>query len=174
MTTDRVQPTCEELAGVLEQMAGLQDALHGILRDKLEAMRRADVDGMLAASHREGRVCRDVAALDERRRELADRLSAALPGNPPRPGQAASLRQLAARLEPGAGRRLLEVGRRVGERMLAVAEANRVVELVSQEMLRFFRQMFEAMVRETGPAGGYAAGGQPERPAGAMVLDAVG
>ena len=58
--------------------------------------------------------------------------------------------------------------------MLKVAETNRVVDLVSREMLAFFKAVFTAIVKDDTAPRPYSAGGEMGTPAGARVLDAVG
>ncbi|HKQ47455.1 MAG TPA: flagellar export chaperone FlgN [Phycisphaerae bacterium] len=164
----------DRLATLLEELAAKQESLHRVIRGKLEAMRRADVEGMIAASHREGELANEVTLLDAQRREVAAEVCAeigipALERNRP-----ASLRRIAARLGEAERLRIVKLADLLRERMLQVAEANRVVELVSREMLAFFKAVFTAIVRDDAAPRVYSACGAMGTPAGARVLDAVG
>jgi hypothetical protein len=160
-----------ELMELMTRLTALQERLHASIREKLEAMRRADVDAMLASARAEGRVVSEISALETDRKDVVRRLGVALGMNPALAG-AATIRQLADRLDTAVGRRLMQAAGALRERMLRVAEANRVVELVSREMLAHFRTLFSIMAGdETGPT--YSAAGRMAGATGPRVLDSV-
>lgn len=174
MSAATVTTLVDRLAELLENLTARQAALHAVIRGKLEAMRRADVEAMIAATHREGELTSEVTALDGQRRELAAKLSEALSRSASERGRRMSLRSLAARLDAVQRARILKLADTLRRRMLDVAEANRVVELVSREMLTFFKDVFSAMVRDDESPLTYSAGGELGAAFGARVLDAVG
>ena len=164
----------DRLAAILEELAARQTELHGVIRGKLDAMRRADVEGMIAASHREGELVNEVTLLDAQRREIAAELCAEIGIHSVERGRPASLRRIAARLGAVDRPRIIKLADLLRERMLKVAEANRVVELVSREMLAFFKAVFTAIVKDDATPRLYSACGEIGTPPGARVLDAVG
>ncbi len=174
MSAATVTTLVDRLAELLEDLSARQASLHEVIRGKLEAMRRADVEGMIAATHREGELTNEVTALDGRRRDIAGKLSEALSRSPSERGRGLSLRNLAGRLDASQRPRILTLADTLRRRMLDVAEANRVVELVSREMLAFFKEVFSAMVRDDKTPLTYSAGGAVGAASGARVLDAVG
>lgn len=174
MSTASVTTLVDRLAASLEELAVRQESLHRVIRGKLEAMRRADVEGMIAASHREGELTNEVTLLDAQRRDVAAELCAEIGIPPAERGRPASLRRIAARLGDVDRPRIVKLADLLRERMLQVAEANRVVELVSREMLAFFKAVFTAIVRDDGAPRVYSACGEMGAAAGARVLDAVG
>lgn len=164
-----------QLEGLLERLIEKQGAISATIRAKLEAMRRLDVDGMLAAARVEQELAAAVGKLDDERRELVGTLASEM-RMPSAGGQNVSLRALAARLPQAGGERLLRLAAQLRERMLAVGEANRVVELVCREMMVHFKVLFAAMVRQDGETLTYSPvrmGGEPGRAGGARLLDAV-
>ena len=174
MSKRQIRKTTGDLASLLEQLIELQKALHEVIRGKLDAMRRCDAQAMTAAAHREGNVSAKIAALDDCRRERVGELCRAL--DIPRPGRIANvtLRTLARHLDKKQGEHLNRLGETLRERMLKVAEANRVVELVTQEMLQHFRNLFSVFTQDEEGSQMYSRGGAVASGAGAKVLDAVG
>lgn len=174
MSTATAMKPVERLAALLEELASKQESLHRVIRGKLEAMRRADVEGMIAASHREGELTNEVTLLDAQRRDVAAEVCAEIGIPAVERNRPASLRRIAARLGEADRSRIVKLADLLRERMLQVAEANRVVELVSREMLAFFKAVFTAIVRDDGAPRVYSACGEMGVAARARVLDAVG
>lgn len=164
----------DRFAALLEGLAARQESLHRVICGKLEAMRRADVEGMIAASHCEGELTNEVTLLDAQRRDVAAELCTEIGIPATERGRPASLRRIAARLSEPERIRIVKSADLLRERMLQVAEANRVVELVSREMLAFFKAVFTAIVRDDSAPRVYSACGEVGTAAGARVLDAVG
>jgi len=163
-----------ELAELIKQLINIQIALRAVVREKLDAMRRSDTDGMLKAARREGDMAAEVSALDEKRSDIVSRLCAALEMPAIHDGAAVPLRALTEVLEPESASVLANLANRLREEMLKLAEANRVVELVSREMLAHFKTLFSAMVQDDDDAPTYSAAGEVGPAAGARVLDAIG
>jgi hypothetical protein len=176
ISVDEITLSVRQLAELLERLIERHDALHAALRSKLEAMRRSDVDAMLAASRREREIVAAVQAGDGQRRELVSSLYAALmPERRDRPdAREVTLRELAARVAPDQREELSRLAARLRDRMLVVGEANRAVELVCREMLAHFKSLFAAMVCDGRENNTYRGHGAPRPVAGARVLDAVG
>lgn len=172
MTTNVLKPLTDELAARLQELISVQERLILVLRDKREAMRRANVEGILAATRAERDLVQDVTRSDDARRDVVAKLCAAigLVGV----NRTISLRALVARLDPPTRERLLRLAGTLRERMLAVGESNRVIELVCREMMVHFKTMFSAMVQDPSEPQTYRVGGDVGRAPGSRVLDAVG
>jgi hypothetical protein len=162
----------DRLAELLAKLTAKQESIRAAIREKLEAMRRADVEAMIAASHREGELVHDVTELEVERREISENLGEIVGARGK--GRGLSLRMIAAQLDEANRTRIMNLADALRRRMLEVAEANRVVELVSREMLAFFKGVFTAIVRDDAAPLTYSAGGEIGAPMGARVLDAVG
>lgn len=159
------------LVTLLGDLAALQEELAVVLDAKLAAMRRADVAAMHSASAREGHLMGQAARLDAARHATVARVAAAL--GLPR-GEPVTLTAVAARVD-GAPRAALHVaGARLRDAMLRVAERNRVVSMVSGEMLAHFRSVFAAMARRPESPAEYTPRGGAAHGAECMALDAVG
>jgi len=163
-----------ELTGVLEQLGVLQDRMLDVIRGKLEAMRRSDVEAMTGASQRESELAAQVGTLDQRRCWLGVELSRLLGMPIPPRAENVSLRSLCSRLDGDPGAALARVGAALREKMLKVAEANRVVELVCREMLAHFKVVFSAFTRDEESPRMYSPRGAIESHGQVAVLDAVG
>lgn len=166
-----VQDLVDQIALVLSQMSTGQDKLLEIIKSKHEAMRKSNVQAMLVASANEGVLANALLDLDKHRRDLSLQLSSLLKVGTP--GLQVTLRALATRLPADVGARLLTVAGELRQRMLKVAEANRVVELVCQRMLANFKAIFSAMSQAADAPPTYSSAGQRSQSTEAMVLDAV-
>jgi hypothetical protein len=163
----------EELCGLIERLIDKQVALRAVVGQKLEAMRRCDVDGMLRTSRQEGDLVGEVSGLERRRREVVSQMCVPLGTPVGRDGRSVTLRALVGKLGPRAGR-LAELADRLREEMLRLAEANRVVDLVCREMQAHFTALFAAMVQAENDAPMYSSDGEIGPAMGARVLDAMG
>ncbi len=173
MKRERVDTTAGRLARLIERLSALQEELLGGIREKLEAMRRCDPAGMIAASRREGEVSETTLELDEERRRLVSALCKELGVKHGGGVGMVTLRALAKRLDLEAGAELVRLGDELRRKMVKVAEANRVVELVSREMLAHFKNMFAAFACDEESPRTYSRGGKLETCIEARVLDAT-
>ncbi|MFQ5502220.1 MAG: flagellar export chaperone FlgN [Phycisphaerae bacterium] len=174
MNRKKIDQLTDDLALILDELIEQQATLHDGVRAKLEAMRRADTEEMIALSHHEGGIVSQINALDRRRRQVITEFASALSLPIHDGADHLSLPVLAERLEERHRTRLTRLGAALREKMLQVAEANRVVELVSREMLAHFDNLFSAFTQDENEPRIYSRGGAMEDGAGAKVLDAVG
>ena len=173
MTTNAPGKVAHELIALLGELTSLQGSLHGVIAVKLQAMRRADVEGMIAAAHRESELTTRFAALDASRRDIVQRLCDAVGAPAIEGGRPVRLSTLCKKLGGPAADSISRLAATLKDRMLKVADSNRVVELASRELLAHFKCLFEAMVQdESQPT--YSSGGGVSRAKGPRVLDAVG
>jgi hypothetical protein len=174
MTADSTQALSAQLASILEQLIALQEALCAAIERKQNMMRRADVDGILDVSQEEGALVAKVMALDRQRVDVVAKMCKALNmpavGNP----SSISISQLAARLEAAARTRLVKLAQTLRQAMLKVAQANRVVQIASQQLLDCVRNVFAIILEDDSIAPVYSRCGELNSSAGAKVLDAVG
>ena len=174
MQAGSVQSLTDELAVLFDGLIERQIAMHALTREKLEAMRRADVNSMLTAARRENDEATRAAEFDRRREDIVTRLCHRLGMKSGPRGTAVTLGTLLDHLEPKTRRRLTQLADRLRAEMLKLAEANRVVELVCREMLAHFKTLFTVMMKDDGTPLTYSADGEIGPSAGARVLDALG
>lgn len=160
----------DALMRLLDLLIVRHEALHTVIADKLEAMRRSNVPAMLEASAREAAVADEILKLDQQRAAVATDLARRMqwPAN-----VTVRIRALAARLEPAAAKKLIDRADVLREKMLSVARANRVVELVCKQMLQHMKAVFADLVQPDDSNKTYSAGGGVERPAGPQVFNTV-
>lgn len=174
MTVEQRDPQTDtdvvELRALLRALLRLQTELHAVLRAKLDAMKRADVDGMRAAGARVLELTDTFERLDLQRVAVVSRLAAA---HGLRPDHTLRLSELIAAYPQPLRSELAALATALRQRMLAVGDANRVIAQVSQEMVEHFRTVFEAMTQAAVPPAGYDRDGH-SGPVEACVLDAVG
>lgn len=162
-----------ELAIILAELCELQDRLREAIDAKLTAMRKSDVEQMGKASAREGELVGRVARLDDRRRKVVADLCKAV-GMPAmrNPGDV-SLRTLIAQLPADHAERLTDLANALRDKMLHVAEANRVVGMVSQAVLDFYKELFSIIAHDENGASIYSDRGTIGKTGDIRVLDAV-
>ena len=168
-----VEQVAKELAGVLEQHTALLASLHATVGEKLDAMRRADADRMVTASAREGELSGRITKLDRRRHTIVSELCGLVDFPPVRNPSDITLRALAERLEPAIRQRLMKLAATLRDKMLAVAEANQVVELVSHAMSDYFKELFSIIARDDESPTTYSSRGRSSEQGNVRVLDAV-
>lgn len=165
-----IQEWTEQLENVLREMLAGQEKMLQVIKLKHEAMRSSDVAGMLQVSADEGTLASAILSIDKIRLDITARLSVLLKLGP----APVTIRSIASRLPAEAANRLLSVAAALRERMLKVAEANRVVELVCQRMLAHFKEIFSVVAQGADAPPTYTPSGNRNKQIEAMVLDAVG
>ena len=174
MSSGMAATLAADLAALMEQLIERQIALRAVVQEKLEGMRRCDVDCMLRASRMEGDLAAAIASLDRSRYEIVSEMCSRL-GFPRKTDlRAVTLRMLAAKLDPQSGERLVRLADRLRDEMLKLAETNRVIEMVCREMMAHFKVLFAAMVEPERDAPTYSPDGEVGPAVGARVLEAVG
>jgi hypothetical protein len=174
MSSAMLATLAADLAALIEQLIERQVELRSVVQEKLEGMRRCDVDCMLRASRMEGDLAAAVAALDRRRYEIVSQMCGLL-GFPKKTDlKTVTLRMLAVRLGPQFGERLVRSAERLRHEMLKLAEINKVIEMVCREMMAHFKVLFAAMVQSEHDAPTYSPEGEVGPAVGARVLEAVG
>ena len=172
--TTRTMPQRREditaLRDLLGELHGAQASLHAVLMEKLAAMRDADISGMQNATAEEGDLLSRFELLDAQRHTVTARLASTFgtPGGGP-----LRMSQVIAALDGADRREMSDLTDSLREMMLKVADANRVVTLVSREMNEHFKTIFEAMTQAAAESVGYSRCGRTETRA-ACLLDAVG
>ncbi len=172
--TDTREKLIAALHDTLDRLIALQQSLHGAITTKLTAMRTLDTKAMAQAGSHESALVADANRIDALRREQVAALCEALGFPRPSSIDHVSLRLLCKHLPADEARSLWQRGQTLRERMLHVAEANRVVELVTREMMIHFKALFAAFLADDEAQQMYSRGGAVETVGAINVLDAVG
>lgn len=168
-----IERLADELADLMERLSKMQGRMHDVIRVKLHAMRIADVGGMETAVARESELVGQVVTLNRRRIEIVTELGPLLDMPVVRNPEQVTLRAVARVLPAGRRARLTRVADDLRDRMLRVAEANRVVDMVSRRMLDWFKELFEIIAHADVEPVTYSADGRSGDRQGVRVLDAL-
>jgi hypothetical protein len=162
-----------QVVKVLGEMKRLHDELAVVVRQKLAAMRAADTDGMRSAVAREEFLARRIREQDGLRKQVLQLLGEQM-GMSAAQARAMTLSELAGRVNEPSRSQLLLLAATLRETVRETAECNRIVAVVSREMLKHFRQIYEVMAQASGTPGVYSWTGRAEVRPGTAVFEAVG
>jgi hypothetical protein len=172
MAQPQVEQRVGQLTQVLGEMKRLHDELAVVVRNKLAAMRAADADRLRSATSREEFLTGRLREQDGLRKQLLELIGATF-GIDPKAARQMCVRDLADRVAEPMRSRLLGLAAALRERVTETAEVNRVAAVVTHEMLKHFRSVYETMARATASAGVYSRTGQTERCTEMNVFNAV-
>ena len=163
----------EELLEVLGEARRLHEELLAVLRRKLEAIRRAEMQAVHSCGAREALLVDRIRRNELRRRGLVERLGRqlAVPAGRARPVR---LTELAEQLGEPMRSRLLVMAAGLRDLLGKIGDTNRVIGMVSEAMLEHFRQVYEAMRQAVPGSGLYSPAGRDTDDVRMNVLDAVG
>ena len=181
-----------DLIRLLRDLIGLHGELAAHMREKIEAMRRAEAGQMAAVLARESALAKRIAEREGLRRQITERLAAETNAETPKvrvrsvsegpaesrkvemAGQAVRLVDLAERLEEPKRSQLLAAAAGLRAKLAEMEELRVVTTLITQEMLKHLDAVMTAMT--TADPGGevYGRTGQKQRSGTAHVFEAVG
>jgi len=163
----------EALIRVLTELKRLHEELALVVQNKLDAMRRADTQAIGSAVAREEFLIGRIRDQESLRRRLLDGI-ARDPDRSTASAQPLTAAELAARLHEPYRSRLLGLAAGLRACVRQTEEANRVAAIISAEMIRHFRQIYQVMAAAGSSPGVYARNGRPQAGGGASVFEAVG
>lgn len=158
---------------VLSELKRLHDELAVVVREKLSAMRKADTDAMRSAVAREEFLAQRIHEQDGLRKQIVQ-LIGEQTGIPAAQARAMTVSEFAGRVAEPSRSQLLVLAAALREKVKETAEANRVAAIVSQEMLKHFRRIYQVMARANVVPGVYSWTGRTELRPGSTVFEAVG
>ena len=135
---DSAEPTAAGLITVLGRLEGLHGQLAQLIDQKIDRMKRADVEGINACTSREHELVGKIGEQESLRRLLTERLTRAY-GMSPRKARTAvggTVTQLAEKLASPQREQLLDVAGRLSGLANRIARRNRVAGMLGTEMLR--------------------------------------
>lgn len=169
--------TCDrrlnDLVRLLDGLYGLHDELAGVIRGKIEAMKRADAEQMRLHGEREQSLVDAIREREGLRRQMMDQVAQDI-GLPARSARTISLRQLAART-PRPHRDALErTGDKLRDCMARVAAANRVAGEIAKQVVGHLRWVFASVRPLDSRPMGYSQAGRLVSATETSLLDAMG
>jgi hypothetical protein len=163
----------KELVMLLTHMRRLHERMLGTVQGKLESIRRADTEAIHKAGRGEGELARQIKDQEGLRRLLMDKVGAEL-GVPAAQARKMTVNELASHVSEPARAQLTVLGAEIRKLAMEIARINRINALVSHEMLRHFRNVYETMTQGTAPRNVYGRTGRPQRGDAMALLDTTG
>lgn len=168
-----VETRLRELTLLLAEMKSLHENLLSVSRRKLEAMRQADAQSLDRASRDERTLADRIRDREGLRVALMTRVGEQM-GVEEKQARKMSLGELARRVAEPVRTQLTILGNELRKIAADVARINRICALVSQEMLRHFRNVYEAMTQHGETRDLYGKTGRPQYGAPAALIDTTG
>lgn len=162
-----------DLRELLAGLERLQVELVSLIRTKIDAMKKNDLNAMRDLAAREQALAGTIHEREGVRRQLMDAIGRQM-GWPPQTARALSLSQLAARVPDAQRAVLLAGGRSLRQAVSRVARANRVAGAVAGQISGHLAWVFASVrPRQGGPAAYTGSGGLVARSEN-VILDAMG
>lgn len=173
MNERRVGARIADLAKLLGQMSELNEQLAPVLESKIEAMRRADTEGMGTCEQREARLIEQLRERDGFRKQLMDIIGTEL-GLPPKAGRTLNLTQLGLRVNEAERAALVAAGNRLRSEVAGVRQVERVASAVSREILYHLQWIFAAVKPHDDHGNEYSPDGALVRRGGSAMVELLG
>jgi hypothetical protein len=163
----------KELTVLLTDMSRLHQDLLSAANRKLEAIRSADTEVMQQASRREEELARSIKDREGLRQALMERLGGPLGLSAGR-ARRLTIGELAERVAEPVRSRLTVLGGEIRKLASEIARVNRINALVSHEMLKHFRTVYDSIARGSAPREFYGRTGRPRTAAPTALIDTTG
>jgi len=156
---------------LIKLMTGLE-ALHGdltvLVERKIDAMRRADVEGLTELGAKEVALTQRLRERDAMRRQVLERIGKEL-GQTPARARTLTVTQLTAHLDAAQCAQLMDAARKLRAAVFKSARVSRLAGAIARDVLDHMRWVF-ASVRPKGQSSSEFGGARMEH----RILDAVG
>lgn len=172
MATTSVDRRVEQVIAMLGEMKALHDELCMVVKRKLDALRRADVDAIQSATAREDFLARRIHECDGMRKQVMELIATSM-GVARSHAREMTVSELADRVGEPASSRLVVLAAALRDRIRETAEANRVAALITQEMLKHFRHVYDVMATANQQPGVYTRSGSAAPRRAVSVFEAV-
>lgn len=167
MSQTRMRISIDDLCKLMAALEGLHGELAVLVERKIEAMRRADVEGLTELGAREVALTQRLREQDGARRQVLERIGKELGQNAAR-SRTLTVSQLTTHLdEPQCGL-LMDAARKLRAAVFKSARVNRLAGVIARDVLEHMRWVF-ASVRPKGQSSGEYGGARMEH----RILDAV-
>jgi hypothetical protein len=162
-----------DLIRLLGDLSGLHTEMVMHMRNKLEAIKRAESDQVQSITARELVLAGRVSEREGLRRQISERIAAGLGLDKAR-GRTIRLTELAELLPEPRRSQLLVAAAGLREKLMAMDSMNRASELVTRTMLRHLSEVMQVMTSGPAAADVYNRAGRRSAPRAAHVFEAVG
>ncbi len=150
----------KDLIKLFAGMQKLQEQLRGLIAAKVDAMKRADISAVGDWCRQEQVLAKQLAEREVARRRIMDAMRKEL-GLPDRDARAVTVSQLASRMSESQRSTLQDAADRLRKVALQVVQANRVVGIVSREILNHLKWVFASVKPKEDQPLGYSGDGAP-------------
>lgn len=172
-TNPRLNEGIGELIRHLDEVTKTQEALLVRINEKIDAVKRADLAAMRAATLAEQKLVDEIERHNEVRRPLMDRIGAAM-GLGPAVGRTMTISQMIERLPADRAEALAGAGARLRGVMIRVAQANRVASEICRGVLGHLSEVFKSAMSSAGESAGYSNRGGAVASRESRIIEAVG
>ncbi len=172
--TLRIEPRqLKELVRLLQSLTVLHEGLLEVIREKLSAMKRADLQAMRDATVREQTLVATIQEREGLRRQLMDAIGDELVLSR-RAARSISVSQLVKLIPVAPGRSLRAAADQLAQVMHKVAQSNRVAGATCREIVDHMKWVFAAVRPAAEAPVGYAGDGALVGPTSTKIFEAMG
>ena len=162
-----------DLIRLLDGLTTAHEDLLGAIRDKLAAMKRADLHTMREMTIKEQALARSIQEREGLRRQLTDSIGHRI-GLAPGEARSLTVSQLATRLPSEAGQSLMASAEKLREIMHKVAQSNRVAGVACREVINHMKWVFASVRPKEDAPIGYAGNGTLVGSSSTKLFEATG
>jgi len=162
-----------DLVRLLDDLTVTHKELLGAVREKLAAMRRADLHTMREMTVKEQTLARTIQEREGLRRQLMDIIGTQI-GLTPGEARSLTMSQLATRLEPEASQALMNSAQVLRGIMHKVAQSNRVAGVACREVINHMKWVFASVRPKDDPPVAYAGNGTLVGSSATKLFEVVG
>ncbi len=171
----RITPTTriEDLLTLMQRMEALYKQLVGLIRDKLDRMKKADLSAIAEIDRRAEQVTRQIDEQNGLRRQLMERIGKSF-GIDPATARSLTAGKLAERVAEPIRTKLQDRALSLRIAILETQRANKITQNVTQDVLRHLRVVFDAFTTTDAPTGEYTDNGRSAKPKHRELFEVIG
>ena len=169
----RTDNLARELVRLLNDLSRLHDDLAGLMRAKLEAIRRADSDAMQSITSQELLLANRLSEREGLRRDLVRNILRGLGKDPPKT-KSIRMTELAERFAEPRRSQILVAATGLRARLEEIDRIRVTTRLITEEMLKHMDQILGVMTSGGATTGVYSRAGGRETSGRPNVFEAVG
>jgi hypothetical protein len=161
------------MVSLLQELAAAHEELLQVVEGKIEALRRADAEGVKATSRQEDALVERINDRESLRRQLAENIVRGY-GVAAAVARRLSAAQLAERIGGAEAELITTTADRLKGLMGQIDRRNQVARTIAQGVLGHLQHVFQAMTEADGEFAGYSPAGIVRAGRAQKILDAVG
>jgi len=162
-----------DLVRLLNEQTRAHEELLAAVRDKVAAMKRADLHTMREMTIKEQALVRLIQEREGLRRQIMDLVGTDL-GMAAREARSLTVSQLATRLPGESSPALMHAANRLRDVMHKVAQSNRVAQMACREVIDHMKWVFASVRPKDEPPVAYAGNGTLLGSASTRILEVMG